>query len=563
MSAYLGFLYRHNRASLLLALLLLLLSAFTEGIGLALILPLIQWFNGERAWPEFIATVFRHLGLSPSLGSVLTGLFIALVLRSSLNYWREVVLLRIRLQTTDLLRNQLFSAVLQSSWQRLSQLHHARISEQLTGGILRVGQANFFLLRCMTSGIMLLFYLVVTLHVAPLSLVVCLLVGVAVFIGLRRFQRDAARAGSELTDLHRQLQERILFNLQGLKSIKAFAQERTQMQSMVNTQAALAENQLQFQQQTGLVQWLFSVVSAALLCLVVFVGLTFLQLQVETLLLLVLVVARAMPLLADFQTNLQRLTNTVPAFADISEHYQWLCTQRELQPVAQEPLQLPKQQIALRHAQVHYNPVLTLTFDLSLPVGQFIVLKGASGVGKTTAADLFAGLLQPAAGALYLDDHAVPPTQLAQWRSHVVYLTQEPFLFAGTLRDNVRWGMSLDDSSITQALADVGADFVSQLADGLDSQIGERGLLLSGGQRQRVLLARALCRRPSLLILDEASNALDEATERQWLQTLVGLRPQLTILVITHQGIAEQFADLVIELTKESSNVSACTSVRA
>ena len=211
-----------------------------------------------------------------------------------------------------------------------------------------------------------------------------------------------------------------------------------------------------------------------------------------------------------------------------------------------------KHSIALQAAGFHHSSGRGFSqVDLSLPVGRISLLQGASGSGKTTIADVISGLLQLQQGTFCLDGQALSAAELAAWRQQVVYITQEPFLFDATIRDNIGWGLSLDDQTLTAICQQAAADFIFSLPQGLDTRIGERGINLSGGQRQRLILARALCRKPALLILDEASNALDAETEQQWLSNLrqlTQLTKGLTILCISHREDAAQFADHLIDL---------------
>ncbi|MEZ5248624.1 MAG: ATP-binding cassette domain-containing protein [Ilumatobacteraceae bacterium] len=133
---------------------------------------------------------------------------------------------------------------------------------------------------------------------------------------------------------------------------------------------------------------------------------------------------------------------------------------------------------------------------------------GATGSGKTTLLHAIAGLVPVTAGSI-----AVPTGVTG-----VVF--QEPFLFAGSVRDNVALGAPVDDHEVRRALATAEAAFVDDLPDGLDTIVGERGVGLSGGQRQRIALARALVRHPSLLLLDDTTSALDPTTEAKVLANL-------------------------------------------
>jgi ABC-type multidrug transport system fused ATPase/permease subunit len=126
---------------------------------------------------------------------------------------------------------------------------------------------------------------------------------------------------------------------------------------------------------------------------------------------------------------------------------------------------------------------------------------------------------------------------LASWRQHLSYISQDAFLFHDTIRRNLSWANSLaDEDAMWRALAVAGADeFVRGLPEGLDTLVGERGTLVSGGERQRIALARALLRTPRLLVMDEATNAMDSAGERAVLLRLAALEPRPTIVVITHR----------------------------
>src|SRR5262249_39122341 len=174
-------------------------------------------------------------------------------------------------------------------------------------------------------------------------------------------------------------------------------------------------------------------------------------------------------------------------------------------------------------------------------------ITGPSGSGKTTIADLIVGLIAPQDGMLLLDDVPLSRVDLARWRAMLGYVPQEALLIHDTVAANVTLGdPKVTAADVDRALRTAGArDFVATLPHGIDTIVGERGLRLSGGQRQRIALARALVRQPSLLILDEATTALDPQTEADICETLRGLRGSLSILAICHQGRLIEVADRV------------------
>lgn len=169
--------------------------------------------------------------------------------------------------------------------------------------------------------------------------------------------------------------------------------------------------------------------------------------------------------------------------------------------------------------------------------GRTVAVVGATGSGKTTLVHAIAGLVPLSAGSI-----SVP-------EGFIGVVFQEPFLFAGSVRDNVALGAPIDDDAVRQALATAEASFVDELPEGLDTVVGERGVGLSGGQRQRIALARALVRRPSLLLLDDTTSALDPSTEARVLQNLRSTLGDTTVIAVASRPSTIALADEVVYLS--------------
>ncbi|MFN0150764.1 MAG: ABC transporter ATP-binding protein [bacterium] len=210
---------------------------------------------------------------------------------------------------------------------------------------------------------------------------------------------------------------------------------------------------------------------------------------------------------------------------------------------------------ALRFENVsfRYGDEMTLTgIDLTIRKGEVVAIVGPSGAGKSTLADLIPRFYDPVEGRITLDGVDVRNVTVASLRSLLGIVTQETFLWNGTLRSNIAYGQEgVPADRVERAARDANAHtFISALPQGYDTEIGERGVRLSGGERQRIAIARAILKNPPILILDEATSSLDAESEALVQEAIANLVVGRTVIVIAHRLSTVQKADRIVVLDK-------------
>ncbi len=187
--------------------------------------------------------------------------------------------------------------------------------------------------------------------------------------------------------------------------------------------------------------------------------------------------------------------------------------------------------------------------DLCFQHGQVIALVGSSGAGKTTLVDILLGIIEPDSGQVLICGES-PETAVEKWPGSIAYVPQDVAIISGSIKSNVVLGFAIENVSDEDVWAALElaqlSDYVKELPEGLNTQVGERGTKMSGGQRQRLGIARAMFTKPLLLILDEATSALDGETEASIASSIIQLRGQVTVITIAHRLSTVRDADLVI-----------------
>jgi ABC-type multidrug transport system fused ATPase/permease subunit len=215
-----------------------------------------------------------------------------------------------------------------------------------------------------------------------------------------------------------------------------------------------------------------------------------------------------------------------------------------------------REQVELKDISFTYEGTSQPVIDglnLSIRKNHFVAFIGETGSGKSTIIDIILGLHTPQKGTITLDGRDLGPDEIRKWRAGIGYVPQEIFLLDDSIAANIAFGADpdkIDMDKVRQAaeVAQIRTFIETELEDGFDAQVGERGVRLSGGQRQRIGLARALYNSPSLLILDEATSALDNATEAALMEAIEGLYGQVTLIVIAHRLSTVRKADCIFQL---------------
>ena len=267
---------------------------------------------------------------------------------------------------------------------------------------------------------------------------------------------------------------------------------------------------------------------------------------------LVAFMAYHMRLLSPIQTLMGMTSGLASARVSLARIFELFDTPAEVQELpGAVPLAGVNQSIRLENVSLSYgrNTVLQHV-NIEIPAGIFCAVLGPSGVGKSTLAELLVRYLDPDEGRIFIDGRDLRELSLTDLRREVMLVDQSPYLFNATIAENIAF--ALPDASrqaIEAAASAAGLDeLLHRLPEGYDTKAGERGLALSAGERQRIALARALLRRPAVLILDEPTSALDAETEKTVATGLRQALPHATLIVITHRPALAEIADAIVTI---------------
>lgn len=534
--------------------LLMFLGGLAEGVGVLALVPVVE-FGAESGDPSsaaerVILAIVHSLGLEPTLGVLLSGIVLCIIVKSFLLWMAEYQAGITVARITKDLRIGLIRSLFDVRWQYFADRKLGQFANAVTFEAVRVGAAYREGMQVLAALLQMAVYLSVALAISWRIALGAVTAGIVLSIVFRSFVRVSRAAGTEEADLSKRLSARLTDVLQGLKPLKAMGR-----QSLVKPLLeAETEGLNQAQQRQVLVNAGLKALQEPILTVMLAGGLFVLigygGHTVGSVLVLAFVFYRLMQHFNTVQMRYQITAAGEGAFASLTQEIRTAVSQRETTS-GSRAIGGIQRDLVFAHVSFSYGPRAILDdVSFSVPAGAFVAISGPSGAGKTTLVDMVVGLVRPQVGQVLIDGVSLADIDLQQWRRSIGYVPQEMLLLNDTILRNVTLGdPSVTRADVETALRMAGAwDFVCQQQDGLKHVVGERGTALSGGQRQRIAIARALVRSPSVLILDEVTTALDPATEKAICATLRDLAGVMTILSISHQPAMREQADYVLHV---------------
>ena len=376
------------------------------------------------------------------------------------------------------------------------------------------------------------------------------LLGLCGVHGIRKLTDTKARSAGKLTYGLQADESRVAVDaIDGLKITKAYGLETTllgRMSSLLKQEVRPAHRVAVFRFVPAFINELAAGIIVMVLCgvslLMPSLGLSF-----ATMVAFLMAIRQCGAAIANVSFTVVELQTTRPRLTVLTELEESLPPERSGQGSVQHVSELRLAGVSLRYAS---RESVLHEVDLTMKRGTVTAIVGPTGSGKSTIANLIVGLIQPTAGKILVDGRDMSGLDLRSWRRRIGYVPQDPFLFNTSIRNNILlWDESISPQELDRvaALAQL-REFIVSIPNGYDTIVGDRGLEISGGQAQRIAIARAILRKPEVLVFDEATSALDNLTEKAVYEAIAVLRPEAIIIVIAHRLSTIRDADQIIVL---------------
>jgi ATP-binding cassette subfamily C protein len=538
---------------------LLFLSGLFQGFSLLMLLPLLglTGLAGQSEATDSISKLVKGfldaLEISYSLPSVLGIFLIIMVTEAIFLRYRIIVLNDLKLKFTNHLRNLLYRQISAASWQFHSCNHSSDSMHMLDNAVRTIGDGTYYVLQLFVVISQAIVFLFVASTLSMSMTFVMLISGFVLYALVLPVNRKVFRHGEKAVKTNQTLYRNMVDFFGGLKLAKSYNRSDEHINEFEHTGKRLLIDEKAVVSASASAQMWLRILSVGLLCIFVYVALTIAHIGAERVLVLIIVVNRLYSVFSSGQNCWQALLQSLPSYDIYNQAMQRF--QQHQEPIQNHDTPIPvlKSHLRLENISFQYQkntqaPTLS-DITVTFPAYKTTAIVGESGAGKSTLADILMGLLIPDSGKIFLDTKELTPELLYNWRQHIAYVPQDVYLFDGTIRSNLQWisDQVIDDEQLWQTLGiAAAADFIRRLPEQLDTRVGERGVKLSGGERQRIALARALLKKPDLLILDEATSALDQQNEQRILDVLTRLHGSITIIIIAHRESTIQHADFVV-----------------
>jgi ATP-binding cassette subfamily C protein len=447
------------------------------------------------------------------------------------------------------MRLTLLKSLFASNWQYFISQPVGKLTNAVATEAHRASTAFNFGAKMASMVVEAMIYTVLAFLVSWKATLISLGGGVFILVILRRLVSKNRRAGAKQTVHMQALIAQMTDVLISIKPLKAMAREKQSDEVLTDTTRRLnraLQKQVLSKAALGSFQEPLTII---FLVLCLYIAIVYWNLSLTAIMAMVFFIGKILKQVEKIQKEYVNLVEYDSAYWSLLEKIDGARNAREVLTGTLKPTFSS----CIRMDSVSFSYAGRAVLDnvsIEIPAGSFSALLGPSGSGKTTFADLLTGLLRPQKGDIWIDDAPLSQIDIGSWRGMIGYVPQENLLMHDTILKNITLGEeTISEPEVETALRAAGAwDFVQQMPKGIHSVVGERGSMISGGQRQRIAIARALVKHPKLLILDEATTALDPKTEKEICATLQQLKGGITILAISHQTTVVECADWAYRL---------------
>ena len=547
-------LVRPYRKYFVILLAVSLLQSFLTASTILLIAPITEMMMaGDSEKPGRVLSVLQFLAGYVGIEIGIAHLFIAFGLLTLLvglvSVVSRYVILKIKFLVLVDLQANTMKQFLSASYSFFSSGEVGKLLNSFQKELDKLGDTLGLLVVMLVSSFQAIVYLTIPAVLFPRLTFEFLVVGAILSMPLLLLRRWSFRFGQESTLTANKVAKTLHENLTSAKLIISFGQQRESLARYLNELTLHAKAAVRFGTLTAGVNLLFVPVGSVAAIIVIYrsIGDIFSLAALATAL---FAFFRALPLLGNVVQAKANIDGFVPAVQQVEE-LQGKAKRLKEKRGGKRFREL-RDKIEFLDVKVTYpNGVRALGgVSFSIPCRKITTLMGTSGSGKTTISDLVLGLTVPDSGEILIDGEGINSIDLQSLRSKIGYVPQEDYLFNSTIRENLSWGYSeVTDSRIREVCDLVNiSDFLASRSEGLDFIIGDRGSRLSGGQRQRLSIARALVKKPSILVLDEPTSALDLDSQSRISDALQMLVKEITILMIAHRPETIAISDQVVEM---------------
>lgn len=533
------------------------MASLAEGLGIGLFIPLLQSLFADQStesasvgFGAFLTDLFAGFEEANRLTAISIGIFVCILMKSVLDYSNTALFSWLEARIGHRLRSGIFDQLLAIHYRHLERDSSGRLLNALSTESWNTGDALQHLVATIIASCTLGVYTLVLLLISWKLTIGVAVVLLVIWFLIRLMLLPARHISQKLTRSNAALATRMVEGIDGMKVIRAFGREEFEKARFDENSKHVSRLCLRLSLIRGAVGPLYELVGVAIV-LVFLSTLSGTSKDLPTLLVFIFVLYRLLPRIKSLdnaRVALLSSTGSVEEVATMLSRDDKQYTESGAVRHAGLQRDIRFDHVTFRYEEADAPAVHDLSFRI--PAGKTTALVGPSGSGKSTVIKMLLRLYDPATGEITVDDTGLADLDLKSWRLRLAMVSQDVFVFDSSVRDNIGYGReSASDAEIEQAakLADA-HDFISELPEGYDTRIGDRGTRLSGGQRQRITLARAILRDPDLLILDEATNSLDSLSESLIQLSLDELRGERTIVVIAHRLSTIERADNIIVL---------------